>query len=201
MNVHGHPSARCWKPVPAWHVSDSLNRSGIHWPFRESSDALSNRQRFCTRLPSIRDSSQLGQFLIHCWHGKKKILIMIFQKIASRMGPWGVSSGIRERKTVSCKQQIMKTLSNNYRNESYWGGKVADKLCASGCCIWLQWQSIRRGRQEGVHLLWPFRPCGRRNDTSVIVMYTEEMISQADARRVHCRRKSQDVIQDRLRGM
>lgn len=35
------------------------------------------------------------------------------------MGPLGGSYGVRERKTVSCKQQIMKTLSNNYRNESY----------------------------------------------------------------------------------
>lgn len=41
------------------------------------------------------------------------------KKMASRIGPWGGSRGIRERKTVSCKQQIMKTLSNNYRNESY----------------------------------------------------------------------------------
>lgn len=72
------------------------------------------------------------------------------KKIALRIGPWGGSYGIRERKTVSCKQQIMKTLSNNYRNESYWSGKVADKLCASGCCIWLQWQSIQKG-QAGRH--------------------------------------------------
>ena len=90
-----------------------------------------------------------------------------------RIGPWGGSYGIRERKTVSCKQQIMKTLSNNYRNESYWSGKVGDKLCASGCCIWLQWQSIQRGRRGGIHLLRPFLPCGWRYDMSVIVMYSK----------------------------
>lgn len=39
--------------------------------------------------------------------------------MALRVGPWGGSDGIRERETFSCKQQIMKTLSNNYRNESY----------------------------------------------------------------------------------
>lgn len=169
MNVHDHPSARCWELVPAWHVSDSLNqKSGIHWPFYDGSVAHSNQQQSCTRLSSIRESSQLGQFRIHFWYGKINKEIMHALKIALRIGPWGSSYGIRERKTVSCKQQIMKTLSNNYRNESYWSGKVADKLCASGCRIWLQWQSIRRGRKEGIHLLSPFLPCGWRNDMSVI---------------------------------
>lgn len=82
--------------------------------------------------------------------GMEKRERLLKKKIALRIGPWGGSYGIRERKTVSCKQQIMKTLSNNYRNESYWSGKVADKLCASGCCIWLQWQSIQKG-QAGRH--------------------------------------------------
>lgn len=149
MNVHGHTSARCWELLPTWHVSDSLNqKSGIHWPFPDGSVAHSNQQHFCRRLSSIRESSQLGLFLIHYWHGKKRKTLK--KKIALRIGPWGGSYGIRERKTVSCKQQIMKTLSNNYRNESYWSGKVADKLCASGCCIWLQWQSIQKG-QAGRH--------------------------------------------------
>jgi len=42
-----------------------------------------------------------------------------FDKIALRIGPRGGSSGIRERKPVSYKQHIMKTLSNNYHNEGY----------------------------------------------------------------------------------
>lgn len=98
----------------------------------------------------------------------------------------------------------MKTLSNNYRNESYWSGKVAHKLCASGYRIWLQWWSIQRGRSKGVHLLWPFLSCGSRNDVPVIVIYWKWShrlhIDACTAMDTKCTvRNSKDVISDKSR--
>lgn len=141
ISDEGHPSASLW-----WLSHSFKPEALLLWDF----------------LPSGRPAN---------WDSSQIITDTKKMYIAFRIGPWGSSYGIRERKTVSCKQQIMKTLSNNYRNESYWSGKVAHKLCASGCCIWLQRWSIQRGRRKGVHLLWPSLPCGWRNDVSVIVMY------------------------------
>lgn len=52
---------------------------------------------------------------------------------ASRRRPQGAGNDIRGMETVSSKQQIMKTLSNNYCNENYWGGKGSRQAV----CIWL----------------------------------------------------------------
>lgn len=81
------------------------------------------------RLP-IRETGQLGRILIHYREARIRNKNA---RPALRSGPRGAGNDISGRKTVSSKQQIMKTLSNNYCNENYWGGKG----CRQAVCIWL----------------------------------------------------------------
>lgn len=81
------------------------------------------------QLP-IREVSQLGQILIHYWEARIRNKNA---RPASRRRPQGAGNDIRGRETVSSKQQIMKTLSNNYCNENYWGGKGSRQAVG----IWL----------------------------------------------------------------